>query len=43
MTVAHTARKQNKNVLAFLTECCVAQRDKTPTTSLFDAELVAAA
>ena len=22
MTVAHTARKQNKNVLAFLTACC---------------------
>jgi transposase len=37
MTVAHTARKQNKNVLAFLTECCEAQRDKTRAPSLFDA------
>lgn len=27
MTVAHTARKQAKNVLELLTECCVAQRD----------------
>jgi len=25
MTVAHTARKQNKNVLAFLTACCRAR------------------
>ena len=32
MTVAHTARKQNKNVLAFLTACC---QLKTPTPSLF--------
>jgi transposase len=36
MTVAHTARKQNKNVLAFLTGCCEAQRDKTSAPSLFD-------
>jgi transposase len=35
MTVAHTARKQHKNVLAFLTKCCEAQRDKTRTPSLF--------
>jgi transposase len=35
MTVAHTARKQNKNVLAFLTECCRASAGKTPTPSLF--------
>lgn len=34
MTIAHTARKQNKNVLAFLTACCEPQ---TPTPSLFDA------
>lgn len=27
MTVAHTARKQNKNVLSFLTACCTAARD----------------
>lgn len=38
MTVAHTARKQKKNVLAFLTKCCEAQRDKTAAPSLFDAE-----
>jgi transposase len=37
MTVAHSARKQHKNVLSFLTECCEAQRDKTPAPSLFDA------
>jgi transposase len=35
MTVAHTARKQKRNVLAFLTQCCEAQRDKTPAPSLF--------
>jgi transposase len=27
MTVAHTARKQNRNVLAFLTACCTAARE----------------
>jgi transketolase len=26
MTVAHTARKQHTNVLAFLTACCTAAR-----------------
>jgi transposase len=36
MTIAHTARKQNKNVLAFLTACCEPQ---TPTPSLFDADV----
>jgi transposase len=36
MSVAHTARKQGKNVLAFLTGCCEAQRDKTRAPSLFD-------
>jgi hypothetical protein len=30
MTVARTARKQRRNVLAFLSKCCEAQRDKTP-------------
>lgn len=35
MTVAHTARKQNKNVLRFLTACCNAQHDKTEAPSLF--------
>ena len=37
MTVAHTARKQNQNVLQFLTGCCTAQRDGTTTPSLFAA------
>jgi hypothetical protein len=37
MTIAHTARKQNKNVLAFLTACCqAAPRNQPP--SLFGAE-----
>jgi transposase len=35
MTVAHTARKQDKNVLAFLTACCTAARDGLPPPSLF--------
>ncbi len=35
MTVAHTARKQNKNVLRFLTDCCTAQLARTATPSLF--------
>jgi transposase len=43
MTVAHTARKQKKNVLTFLTECCEAQRDETRAPSLFAADLAAAA
>ena len=37
MTVAHTARKQNKNVLEFLTACCSAARSGTPPPSLFAA------
>ncbi len=37
MTVAHTARKQNKNVLEFITGCCVAHVDGTTPPSLFDA------
>ena len=37
MTVAHTARKQRKNVLVFLLKCCEAERDKAPVPSLFDA------
>jgi transposase len=36
MTVAHTARKQHRNVLVFLTECCEAQRDKTRAPALFN-------
>lgn len=35
MTVAHTARKQDKNVLAFLTACVTAARDGTKAPSLF--------
>lgn len=35
MTVAHTARKQSKNVLELLTQCCVAQRDGGTYPSLF--------
>ena len=35
MTVAHTARKQRKDVLAFLTACCQAQLDGTRAPSLF--------
>jgi len=37
MTVAHTARKQRKDVLAFLTACCQAQLDGTRAPSLFAA------
>ena len=37
MTVAHTARKQNKNVLEFLTACCSAARNGAPPPSLFAA------
>lgn len=41
MTIAHTARKQNKNVLAFLTACCKAPtHDSMP--SLFAPVLAAA-
>jgi transposase len=35
MTVAHTARKQRKNVLAFLTACCTAARHGAAAPSLF--------
>jgi transposase len=35
MTIAHTARKQNKNVLAFLTACCTARIEGTISPSLF--------
>lgn len=37
MTIAHTARKQKKNVLAFLTACCEAHRDERTPPSLFAA------
>lgn len=42
MTVAHTARKQGKNVLAFLTACCKAQLSATAAPSLLAAESVVA-
>jgi transposase len=42
MTVAYTARKQKKKVLAFLTACCEAERDQTRPPSLFDAVAVTA-
>jgi len=42
MTVARTARKQKRNVLAFLTGCCQARSDQTPAPSLFDAEVTSA-
>lgn len=35
MTVAHTARKQNKNVLEFLTACCTSARTGVAPPSLF--------
>lgn len=38
MTVTHTARKQERNVLAFLTACCVAHADHEAPPSLFMAE-----
>jgi len=40
MTLVHTARKQRKNVLAFLTACCEAHRDRRATPSLFEADFV---
>ncbi len=41
MTVAHTARKQGVDILAFLTACCEAQDSATATPSLFDTGVVA--
>jgi transposase len=41
MTVAHTARKQNRNVFAFLTACCKAHLANATCPSLFAAELAA--
>jgi transposase len=35
MTVVHTARKQKRNVLGFLTECCVAALEHARAPSLF--------
>jgi hypothetical protein len=36
MTLAATARKQRKNVFAFLTACWRAQADNASAPSLFD-------
>ena len=41
MTVAHTARKQNKNVFAFLTRCCEAYLAGAACPSLFDSTVAA--
>ena len=43
MTIAHTARKQKKSVLAFLIDCLEARDDQTAMPSLFDAEVDLAA
>jgi len=43
MTVAHTARKQDRNVLELLTACCQAQSDKIDASSLFEAKRAVAA
>jgi len=37
MTIAHTARKQGRDVLAFLTECCASRSAGTPAPSLLAA------
>ena len=36
MTVAHTARKQRRHVLTFLTSCCQAWLDDSAPPSLFE-------
>lgn len=41
MTITHTARKQSKNVLEFLTACCVAHVDGGEAPSLFEPDLAA--
>jgi transposase len=42
MTVAHTARKQNRNAFGFIVACCEAQRDGSTTPSLLAPQLAAA-
>ncbi len=37
MTIAHTARKQGRDVLAFLAACCAPRPEGTPAPSLFAA------
>jgi transposase len=41
MTVAHTARKQGKDILAFLTACAEAYEASTPAPSPFAADIAA--
>jgi len=41
MSVAATARKQKKNVLAFLTACCTAKLSGTTAPSIFATEIAA--
>lgn len=43
MTVVHTARKQNRDVLSFLTACCEAARSASQPPSLFAAPALRAA
>ena len=43
MTVAQTARKQNKNILAFLTACCRARTGGGSRPSLFVPDAAVAA
>jgi transposase len=42
MTVAHTARKQGKDILEFLTACCAAREAGAPAPSLFESDIQAA-
>jgi transposase len=42
MTIAHTARKQQKDVLSFLAACCEERPEDAPTPSLFDPNLAVA-
>jgi transposase len=42
MTVAHTARKQNRNVLSFLTACCTATLQGGRRPALFASDVAAA-
>lgn len=41
MSVAHTARKQNRTVFGYLTACCEAMANKTTAPSLFESTLPA--
>ena len=43
MTIAHTARKQRKDVLEFLTACCEARQADTAAPSIFGADIASVA